>query len=146
MRTEQFYLCKELQALCSSLFDRQLHLLVQCQPCPQDMMVKVRVNGFSCIGHLVTRAAFRSGKMDVVTISDVFLDLNYMINMFQYDATHNKLNSTIKAENGKFVINGKPISILEEGDPTNIKRHDAGVQYVVESTGVFTTWKSLGLT
>lgn len=77
MRIKQFYLCKEFQALCSFPFDRQLHLLVQCQPCPQAMMVKARVNGLDWIGHLVTRTAFHFGKMYIVTISDLFIDLNY---------------------------------------------------------------------
>nr|KAF6382577.1 hypothetical protein mPipKuh1_008933 [Pipistrellus kuhlii] len=59
--------------------------------------------------------------------------------MFQYGSTHGKFKGTVKAENGKLVINGKPITIFQERDPANIKRGDAGAEYVVESTGVFTT-------
>ncbi|XP_074084311.1 glyceraldehyde-3-phosphate dehydrogenase-like [Macrotis lagotis] len=107
-------------------------------------MVKVRVNGFGHIGHLVTRATFNSGRMDVVAINDPFIDLNYMIYMFQYDSTHGKFKGTVKAENGKLVINGKAITIFQERDPTNIKWGDAGAEYVVESTGVFTTMEKAG--
>nr|XP_025848508.1 glyceraldehyde-3-phosphate dehydrogenase-like isoform X2 [Vulpes vulpes] len=89
-------------------------------------MVKVGVNGFGRIGRLVTRAAFNSGKVDIVAINDPFIDLNYM------------------AENGKLVINGKSISIFQEQDPANIKWGDAGAEYVVESTGVFTTMEKAG--
>ncbi|KAB1252614.1 Glyceraldehyde-3-phosphate dehydrogenase [Camelus dromedarius] len=102
-------------------------------------MVKVRVNGFGHIGCLVTSAAFHSGKVDIVAINDPFTDLNYMVYMFQYDSTHGKSHGTIKAENRKLVINGKSITIFQERDPANIKWGDAGAEYVVESTGVFTT-------
>nr|XP_039321049.1 LOW QUALITY PROTEIN: glyceraldehyde-3-phosphate dehydrogenase-like [Saimiri boliviensis boliviensis] len=106
--------------------------------------VKVRVNGFGRIGRLVTRAAFNSGKVDIVAINDPFIDLNHMVYMFQYDSTHGKFHGTIKAENGKLVINGNPITILQERDPSKIKWGDAGAEYVVETTGVFTTMEKAG--
>uniref|UniRef100_A0A8P0NQS9 Glyceraldehyde-3-phosphate dehydrogenase n=1 Tax=Canis lupus familiaris TaxID=9615 RepID=A0A8P0NQS9_CANLF len=64
--------------------------------------------------------------------------------MFQYDSTHGKFHGTVKAENGKLVIGGKSISIFQERDPANIKWDDAGAEYVVESTGVFTTMEKAG--
>ncbi|XP_032772129.1 glyceraldehyde-3-phosphate dehydrogenase-like [Rattus rattus] len=108
------------------------------------MTIKIGVNGFSRIGRLVTRAAFISGKVEVTAINDPFIDLNYMVHMFQSDSTHGKFNGTVKAENGKLVINGKPITIFQERDPANIKWGDAGAMYVVESTGVFTTMEKAG--
>ncbi|XP_069642052.1 LOW QUALITY PROTEIN: glyceraldehyde-3-phosphate dehydrogenase [Haliaeetus albicilla] len=107
-------------------------------------MVKVGVNGFGRIGRLVTRAAVLSGKVQVVAINDPFIDLNYMVYMFKYDSTHGHFRGTVKAENGKLVINGNAITIFQERDPSNIKWADAGAEYVVESTGVFTTMEKAG--
>ncbi|ELK27491.1 Glyceraldehyde-3-phosphate dehydrogenase [Myotis davidii] len=70
-------------------------------------MVKVGVNGFGHIGRLVTRADFNSGKVDIVAINDPFIDLNYMVYMFQY-GTLGKFKGTVKADNRKLVINGSP--------------------------------------
>uniref|UniRef100_A0A803Y483 Glyceraldehyde-3-phosphate dehydrogenase n=1 Tax=Meleagris gallopavo TaxID=9103 RepID=A0A803Y483_MELGA len=108
-------------------------------------MVKVGVNGFGRIGRLVTRAAVLSGKVQVVAINDPFIDLNYMVYMFKYDSTHGHFKGTVKAENGKLVINGHAITIFQERDPSNIKWADAGAEYVVESTGVFTTMEKAGV-
>ncbi|XP_051046914.1 glyceraldehyde-3-phosphate dehydrogenase-like [Phodopus roborovskii] len=107
-------------------------------------MMKVRVNRFGRIGRLVTRAAINSGNVDIIAISDPFIDLNYMVYMFQYDSTHGKFKGTVKAENGKLVINGKAITIFQKRDPPNIKWGDAGAEYVVESTGIFTTMEKAG--
>uniref|UniRef100_A0A8P0PG11 glyceraldehyde-3-phosphate dehydrogenase (phosphorylating) n=1 Tax=Canis lupus familiaris TaxID=9615 RepID=A0A8P0PG11_CANLF len=68
-----------------------------------------------------------------------------MMYMFQYDSTHSKIHDTVKAENRKLVISGKSISIFQEQDPTNIKWDDAGPEYVMESTGVFTTMEKAGV-
>uniref|UniRef100_A0AAY4ASC9 Glyceraldehyde-3-phosphate dehydrogenase n=1 Tax=Denticeps clupeoides TaxID=299321 RepID=A0AAY4ASC9_9TELE len=102
-------------------------------------MVKVGVNGFGRIGRLVTRAAFQSKKVEIVAINDPFIDLEYMVYMFKYDSTHGLFRGEVKAEGGKLVIDGKAITVFSERDPANIKWGDAGAEYVVESTGVFTT-------
>ncbi|XP_075394533.1 glyceraldehyde-3-phosphate dehydrogenase-like [Tenrec ecaudatus] len=107
-------------------------------------MVKVGVNGFGYIGRLGIRASFNSGKVEIVAINDPFIYLNYIVYMLQYDSTHGKFKGTVKAENGKLVVNGKAISIFQERDPANIKWGEAGAVYVVESTGVFTTMEKAG--
>ncbi|XP_058297343.1 glyceraldehyde-3-phosphate dehydrogenase-like [Hylobates moloch] len=91
-----------------------------------------------CIGFLVTRAVFNSGKVHIVMTNDPIIDLNYVVYMFPSHSTYGKFHGTIKAENGKFVINENPIAIFQEQDPTKIKWGDSGIDYVVESTGVFT--------
>ncbi|KAL0605723.1 Glyceraldehyde-3-phosphate dehydrogenase [Plecturocebus cupreus] len=106
--------------------------------------VKVGVNGCGCIGCLVTRAAFHSDKVDIVTINDPFIDPYYRIYMFQYDSTHGKFHGTVKTENGNLIINGNSISIFQEGDPSKIKWGNAGAEYVMESTSVFTTMEKAG--
>nr|XP_021525253.1 uncharacterized protein LOC110568017 [Aotus nancymaae] len=55
--------------------------------CPSDSRVKAktRINRWGHSGALVTRAPFNSGKVDVVTINDLFIDHNYMACMFHYE-------------------------------------------------------------
>ncbi|KAK2726642.1 glyceraldehyde-3-phosphate dehydrogenase-like [Artemia franciscana] len=101
-------------------------------------MAKVGINGFGRIGRLVLRAALEKG-VDVVAVNDPFINLDYMVYMFKYDSTHGKHKGEIAAVDGKLVINGHAISVFQERDPKAIPWGSVGVEYVVESTGVFTT-------
>jgi len=101
-------------------------------------MVKIGINGFGRIGRLVLRAALDKGA-DVVAINDPFIPLDYMVYMFKYDSTHGRFKGDISVEGDKLKINGKLIAVFGERDPTAIQWGSAGAEYVVESTGVFTT-------
>jgi len=46
-------------------------------------MVNVGINGFGRIGRLVTRAAFKNGKVNIVAINDPFTNLEHMAYMFK---------------------------------------------------------------
>ena len=61
--------------------------------------------------------------------------------MFQCDSSHSKPNGKVKAENRKLIINRMAMTIYQERDSTHIKWYDAGTEYVMESTGFFTTMK-----
>lgn len=99
---------------------------------------KVGINGFGRIGRLVLRAALRNG-VNVVAVNDPFIDLDYMVYMFKYDSTHGRYKGEVKADNGVLNIDGKAIQVFQKMKPSEIPWGKAGADYVVESTGVFTT-------
>jgi len=103
----------------------------------------IGINGFGRIGRLVLRAALAKGA-DVVAINDPFIPPDYMVYMFKYDSTHGRYKGEVTAEDGKLVIDGKAITIFGERDPSAIDWASAGAEYVVESTGVFTTKEKAG--
>ncbi|KAI8924264.1 hypothetical protein BC831DRAFT_466483 [Entophlyctis helioformis] len=103
-------------------------------------MVKVGINGFGRIGRLVLRASLdKADKVQVTHINDPFIELDYMVYMLKYDSTHGRFKGTVEAKDGKLVVNGFPISVSAAKDPKDIPWGAAGADYVVESTGVFTT-------
>lgn len=90
------------------------------------------------IGRLVLRAAVEKGAQ-VVAVNDPFIGLDYMVYLFKFDSTHGRFKGTVSAEGGFLVVNGQKITVFSERDPKDIKWASAGAEYVVESTGVFTT-------
>ena len=104
------------------------------------MAIKIGINGFGRIGRLVFRAAVAQPDLyQVVAVNDPFVDLDYMVYMVKYDTVHGKFNGCVKAEDGKLVVNGQAINTYACKDPAEIPWGEAGADYVVESTGVFTT-------
>jgi glyceraldehyde 3-phosphate dehydrogenase len=101
-------------------------------------MSKIGINGFGRIGRLVLRAAVDKGAQ-VVAVNDPFIGLEYMVYLFKFDSTHGRFKGTVSAEGGFLVVNGQKITVFSERDPKDIKWASAGAEYVVESTGVFTT-------
>lgn len=105
---------------------------------------QIGINGFGRIGRLVLRAAVEKDTVQVVAVNDPFIDLEYMVYLFKYDSTHGKFKGDVKMENGSLVVSGQgkathTIKVFNSKDPAEIKWGETGAEYVVESTGVFTT-------
>ena len=77
--------------------------------------------------------------VQVVAINDPFIPLDYMVYMFKFDSTHGKFKGEVKEDGKFFYVNGMKITVFNERDPEAINWAGAGAEYVVESTGVFTT-------
>ncbi|MEG0873300.1 MAG: type I glyceraldehyde-3-phosphate dehydrogenase [Clostridia bacterium] len=103
------------------------------------MNIKLGINGFGRIGRLVMRASLERDNVDVLAINDPFVDIEYMKYMLTYDTIHGKFNADIKIEGDNLLVNGAKIKVYNYKEPSQIPWKEAGVDYVVESSGVFTT-------
>eukprot|EP00977_Amphora_coffeiformis_P013378 scaffold3498_cov176-Amphora_coffeaeformis.AAC.6 len=111
------------------------------------MSINIGINGFGRIGRLVMRAAANKPHINIVAVNDPFIPVEYMEYMYKYDTVHGKAGVPVthdKATN-TITVDGKTIKVFGERDPANIKWGDAGADYVVESTGVFTSLEKAGL-
>jgi len=115
--------------------------IVNCQGSENSLKpVKIGINGFGRIGRLVMRAAKDDPMVEIVAVNDPFISTDYMEYMFQYDTVHGVYAGTVnKSGEDEITIDGKPIKVFGEMDPTKIQWGSAGADYVVESTGVFTS-------
>ncbi len=102
-------------------------------------MVKLGINGFGRIGRLVFRASLERDNVQVVAINDPFIDLDYMLYMLKYDSVHGRFKGEAFVKDGKLVVNGNEITVFASMKAEEIAWGSVGADYVVESTGVFTT-------
>lgn len=102
------------------------------------MAIKIGINGFGRIGRLVLRVALGRKDIEVVAVNDPFIAPDYAAYMFKYDSTHGRYKGEVAASGDDLVIDGHKIKVFQERDPANIPWGKSGVDYVIESTGVFT--------
>ncbi|KIW11878.1 glyceraldehyde-3-phosphate dehydrogenase [Exophiala spinifera] len=103
------------------------------------MPVQVGINGFGRIGRIVYRNAIEHDDVHVVAVNDPFIEPKYAAYMLKYDSTHGQFKGTIEVTSDGLIVNGKEVKFYMKRDPSEIPWSETGAEYIVESTGVFTT-------
>jgi glyceraldehyde 3-phosphate dehydrogenase len=101
------------------------------------MTIRVAINGFGRIGRLVFRVLAADKRFEVVSINDLS-DAATLAHLLKFDSTHGRFDGTVSAGEGKLTVNGKDVRITAEKDPTKLEWLAQKIDWVVESTGVFT--------
>ena len=107
-------------------------------------MIKIGINGFGRIGRFAFRSAMARENVQVVGINDL-LDVDYLAYMLKYDSVHGAFNGTVEVVDGKLIVNGSEIRITAERNPVDLKWDEVGAEYIIESTGFFTTKEKAAL-
>lgn len=107
------------------------------------MTVNIAINGFGRIGRLVCRLALVHPELNVVAVNDI-VPADNLAYLLKYDSTHGRFDKDIKVEENAIIVDGKKILVFAEKDPANLPWKDLQIDYVVESTGLFTTPEAAG--
>lgn len=100
--------------------------------------LKIAINGFGRIGRLVLRAAINNSNIEFVGINDLVPAEN-LAYLLKYDSTHGRFPGTVEFQDNGINVNGKHIPCMAVHDPSELPWGEMGVDYVIESTGLFTT-------
>ena len=100
--------------------------------------IRVAINGFGRIGRLAFRAGLGYDDVEFVGINDM-LTPDYMAYMLKYDTVHGRFDGEVSYTENSIVVNGKSIPVFCEKDPSKLPWADLKVDFVIESTGLFTT-------
>jgi len=110
------------------------------------MPIKVGINGYGRIGRNVLRALYearRTGEVQIVALNDLG-DAKTNAHLTRYDTVHGRFDGEVKVDGDAMVVNGDRIKVLAERDPAKLPWGDLGVEYVFESTGLFTSKAKAG--
>ncbi|MCX6012451.1 MAG: type I glyceraldehyde-3-phosphate dehydrogenase, partial [Chloroflexi bacterium] len=91
------------------------------------MTVKVGVNGFGRIGRQVLKAIIQSHKntLEVVVVNDL-TDTKTNAHLFKYDSNYGIYPGKVDHTSDSIVIDGKPVKVIAERDPSKIPWKDYG--------------------
>lgn len=102
------------------------------------MAIRIGINGFGRIGRSVFRLAHeKCNGVEIVAINDLVPapNLAYLV---KHDSVHGRFSKEIQSQEGEFTVEGKKTHVLAEKDPSKLPWKDLNVDYVIESTGLFT--------
>ncbi|MFN9974746.1 MAG: type I glyceraldehyde-3-phosphate dehydrogenase, partial [Phycisphaerae bacterium] len=112
------------------------------------MAIRVGINGFGRIGRLVYRIGTEQG-IEFVAVNDL-VPADNLASLLKYDTMHRQfmLNgkpATVSATENSFTVNGYTTKTTAEKDPAKLPWKELGVNYVLESTGLFTDFEKASL-
>jgi glyceraldehyde 3-phosphate dehydrogenase len=113
--------------------------------------IKVGINGFGRIGRMVFQSICDQGllgkEIDVVAVVDMTTDADYFAYQIKYDSVHGRFKHDISTEKSDpslseadtIVVNGNKIKCVgAQRELKDLPWGKLGVDYVIESTGLFT--------
>jgi glyceraldehyde 3-phosphate dehydrogenase len=103
------------------------------------MAIKVGINGFGRVGRLTLRAInqYHRNELEVVAINDL-TDTKTNAHLLKWDSSYGLYPGEVGFTADSILVDGKSIKILTQRDPAAIAWKELGVQFVIESTGLFT--------
>jgi glyceraldehyde 3-phosphate dehydrogenase len=102
------------------------------------MPINVAINGFGRIGRLAFRIASERKDINLVAVNDI-VPADNLAYLLKYDSTHGRFSGDVHAEDKAIIVNGKKTVVLSERDPAKLPWKDLNIDYVIESTGLFTS-------
>ena len=122
------------------------------------MAARIAINGFGRIGRLVLAAMAEEGlvgrEIDVAAVVDVSTDAKYFAYQLKYDSIHGRFPKDLSTEKSGpsveeddiLIVDGHKIKCVAAAKtPDLLPWRDLGVEYVIESTGLYTAAEKAAL-
>ncbi|KKQ34399.1 MAG: Glyceraldehyde 3-phosphate dehydrogenase [Candidatus Nomurabacteria bacterium GW2011_GWB1_37_5] len=103
-------------------------------------MIKVAINGFGRIGRAFMKLAWERSELEIVAVNDLgsIESLSYLL---KYDTVYKTWSHDVKHDAGNIIIDGKPVKFISQKDTTKLPWKELGIDLVIESTGLFSSFE-----
>lgn len=105
--------------------------------------IKVAINGAGRIGRAFLKVARQRPEIEIVAMNDLG-DIKSIAYLLKYDTAYGISDFSVEVRGDSIVVDGRPIKYLSEKDPAKLPWGALGVDVVVESTGLFTSYEKAG--
>lgn len=102
------------------------------------MTVNVAINGFGRIGRLVCRILQDRKDIRLVAINDL-VPADNLAYLLKYDSTHGQFSGDVISKGNSLIVNGQSIHVFSEKEPEKLPWKELNVDFVIESTGHFSS-------
>ena len=109
---------------------------------PDTKTTRIAINGFGRVGRSFFKVAFKHPGLDIVAVNDLG-DIDNLAYLLQYDTVYGRSLCSVSVEKEgvpALIVDGKKVRVLSEADPGKLPWKELGVDLVVESTGLFTSY------
>ena len=100
-------------------------------------ITKIAINGFGRIGRSAFKIARERSDLEIVAINDL-TDTKTLAYLLKHDSNYGEYGRQVDVTEDELIVDGKPVKVLAEKDPTNLPWGEMNIDVVIESTGFFT--------
>ena len=102
--------------------------------------LRIAINGFGRIGRTFTRVAQNYPEIEIIAINDLAEAPN-LAHLLKYDSVHGRFNGVVDSLQNEIIIDGTPVKVFNEKDPSRLPWREMKIDYVIEATGHFKSRK-----
>ncbi|MEI6580693.1 MAG: type I glyceraldehyde-3-phosphate dehydrogenase [bacterium] len=104
-----------------------------------DKKIRVAINGFGRIGRAFLKVSWEKPEIEIVAVNDLG-SIESLAYLLRHDTVYRNWNHQVEISGNDLMIDGKKVKFISEKDTTKLPWKDLGIDVVVESTGLFTSY------
>jgi glyceraldehyde 3-phosphate dehydrogenase len=101
--------------------------------------LKVAINGFGRIGRAFLKVSWERPEIEIVAVNDLG-SIESLAYLLRHDTVYRDWGHKVEVSGADLIIDGKKVKFVSEKDTTKLPWKELGVDVVVESTGLFTSF------